>query len=128
MAPIGPIQGDTRGWRARWSCVALITLVGALVAGCDNGDRRHVALDARALVAQPGEVGGIRTVDGAWSELGDDGVYPLADALQSKSAPRRNAAYLATYEGLVGADAGLHIASLAVVLPTIRAARRLLSV
>jgi hypothetical protein len=127
MASIGPIQGGPRGRRAQWSCVGLLMFVVAVVAGCDNGRTRHVALDARALVAQPRDVGGIRTVDGAWSELGDDGVYPLADALQSKSAPRRDAAYLATYDGLVGADAGLHIASLAVVLPTMRAARRLLA-
>jgi hypothetical protein len=126
MASIGPIQGDPRGRRAQWSYVALLMLVGAVVAGCGGGSR-HVALDARALVAQPRDVGGIRSVDGGWNELGDDGVYPLADALQSKSAPRRDAAYLATYEGLVGADAGLHIVSLAVVLPTMRAARRLLS-
>jgi len=130
MASIGPIQGDPRGGRAQWSCAALLTLVAAMVAGCSSsssGSSRHVALDARALVAQPRDVGGIRSVTGAWNQLGDDGVYPLADALQSKSAPPPNAAYLATYDGLVGADATLHIASLAVTLPTIRAARRLLA-
>jgi hypothetical protein len=125
MASIGPIQGGLHGRRGRWSCVALLMLVAAVVAGC--GGSRHVALDARALVAQPRDVGGIRSVDGGWNELGDEGVYPLADALQSKSALRPDVAYLATYDGLVGADAGLHIASLAVVLPTMRAARRLLA-
>jgi hypothetical protein len=98
-----------------------------VVAGCGSGGHHHASLDARALVAQPHEVGGLRSVGGSWNQLGDDGNYPLADALQSKSAPPLNAAYLATYDGLVGADANLHIASLAVVLPSIRVARRLLA-
>ena len=127
MAAIGPAQGGLHGRRAVWSCVALLMLVGAVVAGCGGSGSHRVALDARALVAQPHDVGGIRSVDGGWNELGHDGVYPLADALRSKPAPPLNAAYLATYDRLVGADANLHIASLAVVLPTARASRRLLA-
>ena len=96
MASIGPIPGELCGRGAEWSCIALLMLVGAVVAGCGGSSSRHVALDARALVAQPRDVGGIRSVAGSWNQLGDEGVYPLADALQSKSAPQPDAAYLAT--------------------------------
>jgi hypothetical protein len=84
-------------------------------------------LDARSLVTQPREAGGVRSVTGAWTYLGDDGVYPLADAIGPNVRVPDNIAYQVTYAGLVGADLKTRISSIAVVLPSVRAARRLLA-
>jgi hypothetical protein len=105
----------------------------ALVLGCLPGGVLAASagaaspLDARSLVAQPRDVGGIRSVTGAWTYLGDDGNYPLADAIGANVRVPANIAYLVTYGGLVGADQKTQITSIAVVLPSANAARRLLA-
>jgi hypothetical protein len=107
--------------------LATALAVAAVAAACGTsggGSARH--LDARALVAQPRDVGGLRGVTGSWNELADGLVSPLADALGGTSAPPRNIAFVAEYAGLAGRALGADVDALAVVLPDAAAARRLL--
>lgn len=101
------------------ACLPVVALAGSAGAA--------TSLDARSLVVQPREVGGVRSVTGAWTSLGDDGNYPLADAIGANVRVPENIAYLVTYGGLVGADLKTRISSIAVVLPSANAARRLLA-
>src|SRR4051812_28189701 len=111
----------------RLALTAGIAATVAAAAGCGAGGERPVPppLDARALVVRPEAVGGVRTVRGAWNELGDDGSYPLADAFQGRRVPR-NVAFTASYAGLAGSAVGTQVDALAVVLPDAGTARRLL--
>jgi hypothetical protein len=107
--------------------LALITGAIAVAVGHSAGVSLAAGhLDARTLVAQPRDVGGIRVVIGSWNELGDDGVYPLADALGTKTVPP-HLALLAGYSGVAGAALGADVNAMAVVLPDTAAARRLLA-
>ena len=111
--------------RSVFGVVAALGCLPAVVLGGSAG--AAASLDARSLVAQPHEVGGVRSVTGAWTYLGDDGNYPLADAIGPNVRVPENIAYQVTYGGLVGADRKTQITSIAVVLPSANAARRLLA-
>jgi hypothetical protein len=75
--------------------IAATLAVAAVGAGCGTSDGGAKGpLDARTLVVQPHDVGGLRVVSGSWNELGDDGFYPLADALGGRR-PGRHIAFQA---------------------------------
>jgi hypothetical protein len=106
--------------------IATAMALAAGVAACGTsggGSAGH--LDARALVAQPRDVGGLREVTGSWNELADEGVSPLGDALGGKP-PARHMAFVAGYAGLAGPALGADVDAMAVVLPDAATARRLL--
>jgi hypothetical protein len=112
----------------RRAVFGFVAVLGCLPAGALGGSAdAATSLDARSLVAQPREIGGVRSVTGAWTYLGDDGTYPLADAIGPNVRVPENIAYLVTYGGLVDADLKTQISSIAVVLPSTKAARRLLA-
>ena len=104
--------------------VGVLASVGAAVGGSASA---APSLDARSLVAQPRDVGGIRSVTGAWTYFSDGGVHPLADAIGTGARVPGNIAYSVTYDGLVGADVKTQITSISVVLPSAKAAGRLLA-
>ena len=105
---------------------ALLAVLAIALCGCGSPSGAG-PIDARAIVAQPRDVGGVRTVSGTWNTFSDEGVAPIADALGPHAALPANIAYQATYDGLVGADVKTQITSIAVVLPDTRTARRLLA-
>jgi hypothetical protein len=105
--------------------IAAALAVASVGGACGKSGGGSAPLDARTLVAQPHDVGGLRTVGGSWNELGDDGSYPLSDALGGK-LPRKHMAFEATYSGPAGNPAAGGVFALAVVLPDKVSARRLL--
>ena len=110
----------------------LLTVLGVLLVGClavsAAGRQAPAPLDPRALLLQPAQAPGLRSVVAGWNGLGGDGLYPLAEALGRDfiRPDDQRRAFVAEYASLVDGGGPRRIVSLAVVLPNTRAAHRLL--